>query len=135
MHKGLDYGAPKGTPVFAAGDGVVQFIKTDRGYGKHIKIKHSTKYSTLYAHLDRFAPSVKKGSRVNQGQTIGFVGSTGLASGPHLHYEVLDRDKQINPSKISFAKNPPLSGSTLTEYKNHLKNISEKINKLKSGGK
>lgn len=135
MHKGLDYGAPRGTPVFAAGDGVVQFIKTDNGYGKYIKIKHSTKYSTLYAHLDRLAPSIKKGSRVNQGQTIGFVGTTGLANGPHLHYEVHDRDRQINPSKISFAKNLPLSGQTLTEFKIHLKNISEKINVLKSGGK
>lgn len=133
MHQGLDYGAPKGTPIFAAGDGVVEFVKIVKGgYGKHIKLKHSANYSTLYAHLDRFANGMKGGTRVSQGQTIGFVGATGLASGPHLHYEVHDRGKQVNPAKISFPKVAPLSGADLTSFKNRLKMLEQKIAELKS---
>ncbi|WP_165379528.1 M23 family metallopeptidase [Rickettsiales endosymbiont of Peranema trichophorum] len=129
MHKGLDYGAPKGTPIFAAGDGVVEFVKiSSRGYGKHLKIKHSSKYATLYAHLDRFGKNIKQGARVRQGQVIGFVGNTGSTDGgAHLHYEVHDRNQQVNPNKISFAKSPPLSGTTLELYKKYITDIHNKI--------
>lgn len=132
MHKGLDYAAPRGTPVLAAGDGIVHFVKVvSSGYGKHLEIKHSSKYSTLYAHLDRFASGIKKGSRVSQGDIIGFVGSTGMATGPHLHYELKERGKQVNPSKISFPKFPALTGANLQQFKNQLKIIEEKIQKHK----
>ncbi|WP_053332741.1 M23 family metallopeptidase [Candidatus Jidaibacter acanthamoebae] len=128
MHKGLDYAAPRGTPVFAAGDGIIHFIKVVKnGYGKHLEIKHSSKYSTLYAHLDRFASGVAKGSRVSQGDIIGFVGSTGMATGPHLHYEVRERGQQVNPAKISFPKFPALTGADLQRFKNQLKGMEEKI--------
>lgn len=133
MHQGLDYGAPKGTPIFAAGDGVVEFVKVVKGgYGKHIKLKHSANYATLYAHLDRFAVGMKNGTRVSQGQTIGYVGTTGLSSGPHLHYEVHDRGKPVNPAKISFPKVPPLTGTDLTAFKNQLKILEQKIIELKN---
>jgi murein DD-endopeptidase MepM/ murein hydrolase activator NlpD len=133
MHKGLDYAAPRGTPVLAAGDGIVHTVKTSKtGYGKHIEIKHSSKYSTLYGHLDRFAAGIKKGTRVSQGDVIGFVGATGMATGPHLHYEVHERDKQVNPAKISFPKFPPLTGVKLKEFQLFLKNIDDKILKFKN---
>jgi murein DD-endopeptidase MepM/ murein hydrolase activator NlpD len=132
MHKGLDYAAPRGTPVLAAGDGIIQFVKTSKtGYGKHVKIKHSSKYATLYAHLDRFSTGIKKGTRVSQGDVIGFVGATGLASGPHLHYEVHERENQVNPSKISFPKLPPLSNQKLKVFQTHLKNIDEMLQRFK----
>ncbi len=134
MHKGLDYAAPKGTPVLAAGDGIVHFIKVSKtGYGKHIEIKHSSKYSTLYAHLDKFATSIKKGSRVSQGDIIGFVGATGMATGPHLHFELHERGKQINPAKISFPKFPALTGINLQGFKNQVKITEEKILELENG--
>ncbi len=118
MHKGLDYGAPTGTPVLSAGDGVVAFTKSQpRGYGKHIQVKHNSSHATLYAHLSRFASGVKPGSRVSQGQVIGYVGATGMATGPHLHYEVIQNGKKVNPSKISFPKVPPLKGSELARFK------------------
>ncbi len=118
MHKGLDYGAPTGTPVLAAGDGVVSFTKAQaRGYGKHIQIKHNATHSTLYAHLSKFGSGVKPGTRVSQGQVIGYVGATGMATGPHLHYEVIQNGKKVNPSKISFPKVPPLKGTELARFK------------------
>lgn len=118
MHKGLDYSAPTGTPILAAGDGVVASVKSlSRGYGKHILIKHNGTYSTMYAHLSKFGNNIKNGSKVSQGQVIGYVGSTGLATGPHLHYEVRVNGKQVNPSKISFPKIPPLKGKELARFK------------------
>lgn len=118
MHKGLDYSAPTGTPIFAAGDGVVNSVKSlNRGYGKHVLIKHNGTYTTMYAHLSKFGKGIKPGSKVSQGQVIGYVGATGLASGPHLHYEVRENGKQVNPSKISFPKSQPLSGKELARFK------------------
>jgi murein DD-endopeptidase MepM/ murein hydrolase activator NlpD len=118
MHKGLDYGAPAGTPILSAGDGVVAFTKSQpRGYGRHIQIKHNATHATLYAHLSKFASGIKPGTRVSQGQVIGYVGATGMATGPHLHYEVIHNGKKVNPSKISFPKVPPLKGTELARFK------------------
>ncbi|MBS0236385.1 MAG: M23 family metallopeptidase [Proteobacteria bacterium] len=128
MHKGLDYGAPRGTPVLAAGDGVIDFVKyTKNGYGKHIKLRHTHKYSTLYAHLDRFAKGMKKGSRVSQGDVIGYVGATGLATGAHLHYEVHANGIQVNPAKTSFAKYPALQGNNLQKFKAWVQEVDHKV--------
>jgi len=116
MHRGLDYGAPRGTPIVAAGDGVVTFAKKQsRGYGNHLKIKHNGTFSTLYAHMSKFA--VKSGTRVSQGQVIGYVGATGMATGPHLHYEVIKNGQKVNPRNISFPKIPPLKGNELARFK------------------
>lgn len=96
-HRGIDYAAPIGTPVKAAGDGVVEFIGDQRGYGNMVVLKHKDPYTTLYAHLDAFADGVAKGARVRQGEVIGFVGKTGWATGPHLHYEFRKGDEPQDP--------------------------------------
>lgn len=104
MHKGVDFAAPRNTPVFAAGDGVIEYAKNNGGYGKFIRIRHNSDYKTAYAHLARFAKNIKEGSRVKQGEIIGYVGTTGRSTGPHLHYEIIFRNKQVNPLKVRMPK-------------------------------
>jgi murein DD-endopeptidase MepM/ murein hydrolase activator NlpD len=121
MHRGVDYGASRGTPILAAGDGVVVKVAVQpSGYGKHVKIKHNDQYSTLYAHMHRFAKNVAPGTRVKQGDVIGYVGSTGLASGPHLHYELIRKEggteRQVNPAKVSFNTSQSLRGNDLRKF-------------------
>jgi len=96
-HQGLDYPAPKGTPIRATARGKISFIGTQRGYGKVIFIEHSYGYSTVYAHQSRFKKGLKKGGSVQKGQIIGYVGSTGVSSGPHLHYELRVNNEPIDP--------------------------------------
>ncbi len=109
MHKGLDFAASTGTPIMASGDGTVVVAGRKGTYGRYIRIRHANQYSTAYAHLSAYAKGLKRNKRVNQGDIIGYVGSTGMATGPHLHYEVHYRGQQINPAKVKF---PP--GRTLT---------------------
>jgi len=111
MHKGVDYRAKKGTPIMSTGDGVVEIVTHHKHYGRYVKIKHNNTYSTLYAHLDSFSPNIKKGQRVQQGQIIGNSGATGLATGPHLHYELHKNGVQINPlqAEKSLITSDPLS--------------------------
>lgn len=112
-HLGVDYAAPKGTPIKAAGDGVVAYRGYKGGYGNTVTIKHDSKYTTLYAHMSRFNSKVKKGTVVKEGQTIGYVGKTGLASGPHLHYEIKVNNRAQNPRTVA------LPGTSVpTAYKN-----------------
>lgn len=99
-HLGVDYGAPRGTPVKAAGEGVVKFIGSKSGYGKTIIIRHAGDYETLYAHLNGFAKGLKVGQRVKQGRLIGYVGSSGLSTGPHLHFGLYQSNKAINPERV-----------------------------------
>jgi murein DD-endopeptidase MepM/ murein hydrolase activator NlpD len=94
MHRGVDFSAPKGTPIYAAGSGTVVYRAKNKAYGNYIRIRHNSLYSTAYGHLSRFNKSITKGSRVRQGQIIGYVGSTGRSTGPHLHYEILVRGRQ-----------------------------------------
>ena len=96
-HRGTDYAAPTGTPIYAAGDGVIDRLQTLSGYGKYIRIRHDGTYQTAYAHLSRYASGMAVGVRVRQGQTIGYVGNTGRSTGPHLHYEVIRNGTQVNP--------------------------------------
>ena len=103
-HKGVDYAARTGTPVKATGDGVVVHKGTKGGYGRTVILKHGGKYTTLYAHMSKYAGSVKVGTRVKQGQTIGYVGSSGLATGPHLHYEFRVNGVHRNPLKVKLPK-------------------------------
>jgi len=102
MHRGLDFGASHGTPVLAAGDGIIVQRERNGNYGKYIRIKHDATYSTAYAHLSRYADNLKPGDRVQQGKVIGYVGATGLATGPNLHYEVLQSSRQVNPMKVEL---------------------------------
>ncbi len=115
-HKGVDYAAPTGTPVKASGDGKIVHRGRKGGYGNAVIIKHGTRYSTLYGHLTRFASKQRVGSRVKQGQTIGYVGKTGLATGPHLHYEFRVDGVHRNPLTVKFPAAKPLPESQIANF-------------------
>mgnify|MGYP003313416575 CR=1 FL=1 len=110
MHKGTDFAAPLGTPIMASGDGKVIRARWCGGGGNCIKIKHNSSYSTVYAHMSKFASSIFEGARVKQGQIIGYVGSTGLSTGPHLHYEVIENGRKINSQKLKLPSGKILKG-------------------------
>ena len=110
MHRGTDFAAPKGTPIMASGNGIIQKVGWCGGGGNCIKIKHNSTYQTVYAHMSKFARGMKKGVRVKQGQTIGYVGSTGKSTGPHLHYEVIVNGKRVNSQKLKLPSGKVLKG-------------------------
>ena len=110
MHKGTDFAAKKGTPIMASGDGKIIRARWCGGGGNCVKIKHNSTYSTVYAHLSKFAAGIKEGVRVKQGRIIGYVGSTGMSTGPHLHYEVIENKKKINSQKLKLPSGKTLSG-------------------------
>ncbi|HUC62569.1 MAG TPA: M23 family metallopeptidase, partial [Alphaproteobacteria bacterium] len=116
MHKGVDFGAPTGTPIMAAGAGVVQMAGLSGNYGIYIRVKHNSEYSTAYAHMSRIAAGIHVGTRVRQGEVIGYVGQTGLATGPHLYYEVLVDGKQINPLSVRLPTGVKLAGTELKTF-------------------
>ena len=116
-HKGTDYAAGRGTPIKATGDGKVVHAGRKGGYGKAVVIQHGQKFSTLYAHMSKYAKGVRSGSRVKQGQIIGYVGSTGLASGPHLHYEFKVNGVQKNSVKVKLPHAKPVHKSEMAEFK------------------
>jgi murein DD-endopeptidase MepM/ murein hydrolase activator NlpD len=115
MHMGIDFGAPTGTPVYAAGDGVVEKAAWTNGYGRWLQIKHSGGLETGYGHLSRWA--VRQGEHVHQGQVVAYVGSTGMSTGPHLHYEIMQGGKKVNPSKFKAPPSIALAGKELTAFK------------------
>lgn len=115
-HRGLDFAAPYGTPIMAAGTGSVEFMGYTSGYGNHIIIRHTNGYKTLYAHMSSYAKGMAKGKRVQQGDTIGYVGTTGLSTGPHLHYEVIYQGVQINPATVKFPPGKKLSEEDLRRF-------------------
>ena len=117
MHTGVDFGAPHGTPIRAAGAGTVELAGRHGAYGITVEIRHSGKYETLYAHMSKLAAGVRRGSKVNQGQIIGYVGSTGRSTGPHLHYEVRAGNRPVNPTRIQAAGGKQLSGKELAKFK------------------
>ncbi len=128
MHKGTDFAAPMGTPIMASGDGVVIKASWCGGGGNCVKIRHNSSYTTVYAHMSKFAANLKKGKRVKQGQTIGYVGSTGKSTGPHLHYEVIHNGKRINSQTLKLP-----SGKVLKNKSRKLFEVSKlKIDVLKS---
>ena len=110
MHRGTDFAAPMGTPIMASGDGVVKKAGWCGGGGNCVKIKHNSTYQTVYAHMSKFARGIKSGVRVKQGQTIGYVGSTGKSTGPHLHYEVIINGKKVNSQKLKLPSGKVLKG-------------------------
>ena len=110
MHRGTDFAAPKGTPIMASGNGIIKKVGWCGGGGNCIKIKHNSTYETVYAHMSKFARGIKKGVRVKQGQTIGYVGSTGKSTGPHLHYEVIVNGKKVNSQKLKLPSGKILKG-------------------------
>ncbi|HON61732.1 MAG TPA: M23 family metallopeptidase [Deltaproteobacteria bacterium] len=116
-HLGVDYAAPSGTPVVALGNGTVTFKGTSGGFGKSIQITHQAGYVTYYGHLSGYAKGISKGTRVSQGEVIGYVGSTGASTGPHLDFRVRHNGKFINPLKLKPVNGPPLKGKSLARYK------------------
>jgi murein DD-endopeptidase MepM/ murein hydrolase activator NlpD len=116
-HKGIDYGAPTGTRIRAVADGTVEFAGQQNGYGNLIVLKHQGSYSTAYGHMNGFAPNIRKGVKVDQGNTIGFVGQTGLATGPHLHYEFRVNGQQIDPEAVALPDAVPLDKAQLARFK------------------
>lgn len=117
MHQGIDFGAGSGTPVFAAGDGVVVEARRWGGYGNWVRIRHSGGFETGYAHLSRYAKGLRAGQRVKQGQVVAYVGSTGASTGPHLHYEIWQRGKRVNPVGAKVPQGTVLAGSELAEFR------------------
>ncbi len=116
MHRGVDWSAPRGTPIMAAGNGTVQKAGWSSGYGRRIELRHTNGYTTTYNHMTGFAKGVREGARVTQGQIIGYVGSTGLSTGPHLHYEVLVNGRYMDPMRIKLPKGRTLDGEMRTAF-------------------
>jgi len=116
-HKGIDFAAPSGTPIKAAADGTVELAKYSGGYGNLIVLKHWAQYSTAYGHLSRFASGLKKGQKVSQGDVIGYVGTTGMSTGPHLHYEFRVANQQRNPMSIDVPNAQPLTLAEMTQFR------------------
>lgn len=117
IHWGVDYAAPRGTKIFAGGDGVVQVARYNGAYGNYVKIRHNSEFSTAYGHMQGFAKGIRPGVRVKQGQVIGYVGSTGRSTGPHLHYEVVQNGRRVNPRTIRASTGENLAGADLKNFK------------------
>ena len=125
MHTGTDWAAPRGTPILAPGDGTVVFVGRKGGYGKHVRLQHGNGYKTTFSHMQKFAANISKGTKVKQGQVIGYIGSTGRSTGPHLHYEVLVNGKFTDPMKIATGSSRQLKGRLLAEFKQEKQRIDD----------
>ena len=123
MHRGVDFAALKGTPIFAGGNGTIEFAGKNGGYGNYIRIRHNNEYKTAYAHLSGFKKGISTGIRVNQGDVIGYVGSSGRSTGPHLHYEIIYQNEQINPLTLKLPSGKKLKGKELEKFISEMKII------------
>ena len=132
MHKGIDFAAPTGTPIMAAGDGVVEKAGRFSSYGNYILLRHNGSTKTAYAHLSKYA--VKKGDKVRQGQVIGYIGATGRATGPHLHFELLQNGAHVNPRKITQMPGTKLTGKSLNAFKSARDKVNKLIQTIPPGG-
>lgn len=130
MHKGVDFGAPTGTPIYAAADGVIERAGRFSSYGNYIRVKHTAKLSTAYAHLSRYANGMRPGVRVKQGQIIGYVGTTGRSTGPHLHFEVMVNGVQVNPKSVKMATDNTLKGNELKRFRDHIRRLGQEYAEL-----
>ncbi|MBM5570751.1 MULTISPECIES: M23 family metallopeptidase [Deefgea] len=126
-HKGIDYAAPTGTPVLSTADGVVTRVEQDSGYGKFVEVKHGDQYSTLYGHLSAYAKDLKVGQAVKQGDTLGAVGQTGRATGPHLHYEFKTNGKQVDPLTVKLPNSKPLNATQMAAFKPFANSIKQQL--------
>jgi len=130
MHKGIDFGAPSGTPIYAAGAGIVEDAGMHNGYGLYIRLRHNAHISTAYAHMSRFARGITRGTRVAQGEIIGYVGSSGESTGSHLHYEILVDNVQVNPLTVDIPVNAGLSGKQLAAFQDWRNRIHTQFEQL-----
>ncbi len=116
MHTGVDWAAPLGTPIYAAGNGTIEKAGWESGYGKYIRLRHNYGYETAYGHMTAFARGMEPGVHVRQGQLIGFVGSTGQSTGPHVHYEILVNGRFVDPMRIKLPRGRVLEGAMLAAF-------------------
>jgi murein DD-endopeptidase MepM/ murein hydrolase activator NlpD len=116
MHTGIDWGAANGTPIYASGNGTVEKAGWESGYGKYVRLRHNNGYETAYGHMSGFARGIQPGVRVRQGQVIGYVGSTGLSTGPHLHYEIWVNGRVVDPMRIKLPRGRVLDGPVLANF-------------------
>ncbi len=128
FHKGVDFGAPRGTAIKTSGDGTVTFAGYNEVYGNYVMVRHVNSYVTLYAHMSAFARGMRRGRIVSQGQTIGYVGTTGMSTGPHLHYEVRYNGRQINPSTVKFPPGRTLENEEARLFQNMLASYDSSLN-------
>lgn len=123
FHSGVDYAAPRGTAIYASGSGTIEMARYVNGYGNFIKIRHNSEYETAYGHMHKFASGMRPGVKVKKGQIIGYVGSTGRSTGPHLHFEILRKGQRIDPLKAKVATGNDLTGNQLVEFKRIVKKV------------
>lgn len=135
IHWGVDYPAPTGSAIYAAGDGVVQVAQYRNGYGNYVRIRHNSEYSTAYGHMKGYAKGIRPGVRVKQGQLIGYVGSTGRSTGPHLHYEIIRNGQRVNPLTVKATASENLSGKNLTNFKSTVAKVKDTRNKILAANK
>ena len=117
MHTGVDFAAPIGTPIFSSGNGTVLTAGWHSGYGRRVEVQHANGYVTAYNHMSGFARGITEGVRVRQGQVIGYLGSSGLSTGPHLHYEVMVNSHFVDPMRVKLARTREMDGKMLAEFK------------------
>ena len=116
LHQGTDFAAARGTPIMASGNGVVEMAQKYKGYGNYILLKHNSTFKTAYAHLSKYGRNIRRGVRVSQGQIIGYVGSTGMSTGPHLHYEVIKNGKKINSQRLKLPTGKILNNEARNKF-------------------
>jgi murein DD-endopeptidase MepM/ murein hydrolase activator NlpD len=133
MHKGIDFGAPTGTPIYAAADGVIEKAGRFSAYGNYVRIRHNSKLHTAYAHISRFANGIRPGTRVKQGQTIAYVGNTGRSTGPHLHYEVHVNGVAVNPRSVKYSSDNNLKGNDLKKFQQFVQTTNQEYARRASG--
>lgn len=134
MHTGVDWATPYGTPIFASGNGVVEKVGWEGGYGKYVRLKHSNGYETAYGHMSAFAKGLEPGKRVRQGQVIGFVGSTGQSTGAHVHYEILVNGRFVDPMRIKLPRGRSLDGPLMAGFEKERDRLDTMMNNRSGGG-
>jgi murein DD-endopeptidase MepM/ murein hydrolase activator NlpD len=134
MHTGVDWATPYGTPIFASGNGVVEVAGVEGGYGKYVKLKHNNGYETAYGHMSAFAKGLEPGKRVRQGQVIGFVGSTGQSTGPHVHYEILVNGRFVDPMRIKLPRGRSLDGPLMASFEKERDRLDAQMSNRGGGG-
>jgi murein DD-endopeptidase MepM/ murein hydrolase activator NlpD len=129
MHTGVDWSAPYGTPIFSSGNGMVDKVGWEGGYGKYVRVKHNNGYETAYGHMSAYARGIEPGKRVRQGQVIGFVGSTGLSTGAHVHYEIVVNGRFVDPMRIRLPRGRVLEGPMLAGFEKERERVEGMMNR------
>jgi murein DD-endopeptidase MepM/ murein hydrolase activator NlpD len=135
MHTGVDWATPYGTPIFASGNGVVEKVGWEGGYGKYVRLKHNNGYETAYGHMSAFAKGMEPGKRVRQGQVIGFVGSTGMSTGAHVHYEILVNGRFVDPMRVKLPRGRSLEGAMMATFEKERDRLDTQMNNRSSAAR